>query len=90
MLISRMLSCRHSGNPQVWGSLCNVWDMAVGMVARSTGRKGALDFRALMQQQVAHQMLKPVRARSAAHMQSAVMLLVPPKMHAAILSPLCL
>lgn len=64
--------------------------MAVDQVARLIGRKGALDFRALMQQQVAHQMLKPVRARSAIHMQSPGMLLMLSKMRTAKLLPLCL
>lgn len=57
--------CRHSDDAQLWGSLCNVWDMAFSQVARARGSRQTLDFRVLMQQHVAHQLLKPVRARSA-------------------------
>ena len=56
---------RYSQDPQVWGSLCNIWDMALGSLAKAHGTPPQLDFRRLMQQQVSHQLLKPVRARSA-------------------------
>ena len=66
--------CRHSDDAQLWGSLCNVWDMAFSQVARARGSRQTLDFRVLMQQHVAHQLLKPVRARSAFWLSSIVFL----------------
>ena len=54
--------CRHHGDPAVWAPLNDVWDRALQMVSRARGVT-PLSFRTLMEGHVAHQLLKPVRAR---------------------------
>ncbi|KAL0041621.1 hypothetical protein WJX79_009772 [Trebouxia sp. C0005] len=53
---------RHHGDPAVWTPLCDAWDRALQMLSRANGVT-PLSFRTLMEGHVAHQLLKPVRAR---------------------------
>ncbi|DBA94847.1 hypothetical protein WJX77_009545 [Trebouxia sp. C0004] len=53
---------RHHGDPAVWAPLCDAWDRALQMLSRARGVT-PLSFRTLMEGRVAHQLLKPVRAR---------------------------
>ena len=53
---------RHRRDPAVWRPLCNAWDSALHMLSRARGVT-PLSFSALMEGHVAHQLLKPVRAR---------------------------
>ena len=47
----------------MWGSLCNAWDAAIQMLSKAQGVATPFSFRTLMEGHVAHQLLKPVRAR---------------------------
>ena len=53
---------RHHGDPAVWAPLCDAWDRALQMLSRARGVT-PLSFCTLMDGHVAHQLLKPVRAR---------------------------
>ncbi len=53
---------RHNGDPAVWAPLCDAWDRALQIVSKARGVT-PLSFRTLMEGHVAHQLLKPVRAR---------------------------
>ena len=55
--------CRLHGDSQVWGSLCDTWDSALQMMLRGRGIAVPLSFPTLMDGHIAHQLLKPVRAR---------------------------
>lgn len=57
---------RHRRDPAVWRPLCNAWDSALQMLSRARGVT-PLSFSALMEGHVAHQLLKPVRARWGPH-----------------------
>jgi len=59
---------RHHGDPAVWAPLCDAWDRALQMLSRARGVT-PLSFRTLMEGHVAHQLLKPVRARWQLFMQ---------------------
>ena len=65
---------RHRGNPIEWRALCNAWDSALQMLSRARGVT-PLSFSTLMEGHVAHQLLKPVRARWEQH---AACCMVPP------------
>ena len=57
--------CRLHSEADVWAPLCQAWDSAIQMLCRTRGVQSPFDFRTLMDGHIAHQLLKPVRARCA-------------------------